>query len=96
MRSLLSTSWGGKLTSSANIVFLIPAWAWFASVVLVEVQHLSQNFLLATFFPVFALSMLPFFRRKIGLLRLGIFGWLLPAIATAVVIGVIKSFTYPL
>ena len=90
LRSYYKRLWAGKFTSGENIGFFVPVWLWFAGVVFIELRGLSARPLLLTFFVVFALSTVPFFRRRIGFLRFGILGWLLPAAIATFVLAFLK------
>lgn len=81
----------GSVIAPENIRWFIPVWAWFALVVWIELRKSSPQILFITFFFVFIASAVPFFCRRVGLFRLGIFGWLLPAVCAAVVIQIIRS-----
>jgi hypothetical protein len=50
----------GSVTASENIRWLIPLWAWFVLVVLVELQKSSPQVLSITFFLMFIASAIPF------------------------------------
>ncbi len=75
----------GSVTAPENIRWFLPVWTWFALLVWVALRKSSFQVLFVTFFFVFVASAVPFLCRRVGLLRLGLFGWLLPAICAAVV-----------
>lgn len=90
VRSYFKRLWTGKLTSVENIGFFLPVWLWFTSIVLVETLRLSPEPLFVAFLIVFPLSTVPFFRRRVGLLRLGIYGWLVPAAIITFVLSLLR------
>jgi hypothetical protein len=61
--------WHGRVTAVENIVFFIPFWLWLGCVVYIALRRLPEEVLHFTFFPVALASTLPFFFRRIGLLR---------------------------
>ena len=84
--------WMGSVTAPENIRWFFPVWGWFALAVWVELRKASPQFLFVTFFFVFFASAVPFFCRRVGMLRLGLFGWFLPAICATVVIQLFRTF----
>jgi hypothetical protein len=65
-------------------------WGWFALLVWIELRKSSAQVLFVTFFFVFSASAVPFFCRRVGLFRLGLFGWLLPATCAAAVTQILR------
>ena len=82
----------GNVTARKNVKWFIPVWLWFVSVVWIELQKLSLTILFITFFPVTLASMVPFFCRRIGLIRWWVFGWLFPVFLAVVVLQCLRSF----
>ncbi len=81
----------GSVTTRENIRWFFPLWAWFGLVVWIELRKSSPQILFVLFFFVAITSAVPFFCRRIGLLRLGFFGWLLPAIFAAIVTQILRT-----
>ena len=81
----------GSVTAPENIRWFLPVWAWFAFLVWVALRKSAAQVLFVTFFFVFFASAVPFFCRRIGLLRLGLFGWLVPAVCAAVVTQIFRT-----
>jgi len=81
----------GSVTAPENIRWFLPVWVWFALLVWVALRKSSFQVLSVTFFFVFVASAVPFLCRRVGLLRLGLFGWLLPAICAAVVTQLLRT-----
>jgi succinate-acetate transporter protein len=81
----------GSVTAPENIRWFLPVWGWFALAVWVELRKSSPEVLFITFFFVFLASAVPFVCRRVGMLRLGLFGWLLPAICATVVTQLFRT-----
>ena len=84
--------WRGRVTARENIGFFIPIWLWFAYLVWIEAQRLGENVLYITFLVVVIVSMVPFFLRRVGLIRWWLFGFVLPATVAAVAVQCLRSF----
>ena len=91
LRSYFRRLWMGKVTALENICWFIPIWIWFGFLVWIELRKSSPAILFVLFFFAAVASAVPFFCRRIGLLRLGFFGWLLPAIIAAVVTQILRT-----
>ena len=81
----------GSITTPENILWFVPMWLWFAFLIWTELRKASPTLLLITFFVVGFASMVPFFCRRVGLLRFGVFVWLVPSICAAVVTQLLRS-----
>jgi succinate-acetate transporter protein len=81
----------GSVTAPENIRWFLPVWGWFALAVWVGLRKSSPQVLFVTFLFVFFASAVPFFCRRVGMLRLGLFGWLLPAICATVVTQLFRT-----
>ena len=75
---ILSKALDGSVTAPENIRWFVPVWLWFAFLIWTELRKASPTLLLVTFFVVGFASMVPFFCRRVGLLRFGVFVWLVP------------------
>jgi hypothetical protein len=81
----------GRVTAPENIRWFLPVWAWFALLDWVVLRKSSAQVLFVAFFFAFFASAVPFFCRRVGLFRLGLFGWLVPAICAAVVTQIFRT-----
>ena len=81
----------GSITAPENIPWFVSMWAWFGLLIWTELRKTSFTVLLATFFIVGFASMVPFFCRRVGLLRFGLFVWLVPAICAALVTQLLRT-----
>jgi hypothetical protein len=81
----------GSVTARENIRWFVPLWVWFGLLIWVELRRSSPAILFVLFFLAAVASAVPFFCRRIGLLRLGFFGWFLPAMFVAIVIQILRT-----
>jgi succinate-acetate transporter protein len=81
----------GSVTAPQNIRWFVPVWVWFAFAVWVALRKSSPQLLFITFFVVFFASTVPFFCGRVGLVRQGVFGWLLPGLCATALIQIIRS-----
>ncbi len=92
IRAYVSRLWAGRITSSDNIKWLAILWAWFALIVLAELRHWPLQILAFMLLLCFFASGVPFFRRRVGLLRWWVFACVIPAIVAAIVTQCLRSF----
>ncbi len=81
----------GRVTAPENIPWFLPLWAWLALVVWISLHNSSPAIVFVLFWFVAIASSVPFFRRRVGLLRFGIFVWLLPAVCAAIVTQILRT-----
>ena len=82
--------WQGRVAARENVKFFVPIWLFFAFAIYVELRRLDERVLLFMFFPVFIISSIPFFLRRVGLMRWWIFGGVLPAMTAAIILQVLR------
>ena len=81
----------GRVTAWQNVRWFLPMWAWFGLVVWISLRNASPTIALILFWFVAVASGVPFFCRRVGLLRFGIFVWFLPAVCAAIVIQILRT-----
>jgi len=81
----------GRVSAPENIRWFVPVWLWIALAGWIELRHFSPTILFVTFFFVFFASAIPFFCRRVGLIRWWLFGWVIPVIAMAVALQCLRS-----
>jgi hypothetical protein len=84
--------WRGRVTARGNVGFLIPIWLWFVYLVWIETRRSGEEFLCVTFLPALIASMIPFFLRRLGLVRWWVLAAAIPATAAAVVVQLLRNF----
>ena len=92
----LRTLWMGSVTAPENVGWFIPAWLWSIFLFWAAVRRSSPQILFATFFVVFFVSSVPFFCRRVGLLRWWLFAYALPTVLAVVAtqcIRIVFGFT---
>jgi hypothetical protein len=70
----------GSVTAPENIRWFIPVWLWMGLLVAVALGKLPYELAFFTFFLVFFASSVPFFCRRVGLLRWWVFACVLPSL----------------
>jgi len=90
----LQRLWMGRVTAPENIWWFIPIWLWFGAVVWIALRGSSPGILIVTLLFVFFVSGIPFFYRRIGLVRWWVFACAIPAILAAVVTQCFRSFLH--
>jgi hypothetical protein len=83
--------WTGSVTAPQNVRWFVPLWAWFGLVVWASLRHASSTVPFITFWLVAIASTIPFFCRRVGLIRLWLFVWVLPRICAALVIQIVRT-----
>jgi len=91
-RAYISRLWTGRVTSPDNMRWFAILWAWFTLLVLAELRHWPLQILAFTFLICFFASGIPFFCRRVGLLRWWVFACVVPAVAAAIVTQCLRSF----
>ena len=89
----VTQEWIGRVTAPENIRWFIPIWPWFAAVVWIVLRGSLSGILIVTSFFVFFASGVPFFYRRVGLIRWWVFARAIPAILAAVVTQCFRSFS---
>ena len=93
IRAYLSRLWVGSATSPDNIGWFAILWAWFVLFVIAELRHWPLQIAGFTLLICFFASGVPFFCRRVGLLRWWVFACLIPAIVAAIVTAyLLRSF----
>ena len=82
--------WIGSVTAPETIRWFVPMWAWFAFLIWSALRKESPTVLFVAFWVVALASMVPFFCRRVGLLRFGVFVWVVPAVCAAVVTPLLR------
>ena len=96
IRAYFSRLWVGRVTSPDNIRWFAALWAWFVLVVLTELRHWPPQILVFTLIICFFVSGIPFFCRRVGLLRWWVFACVIPAIVAAIVTQCARSLFHSL
>jgi hypothetical protein len=95
IRAYFSRLWAGRVTSSDNIKWFAILWVWFAVLVVGELRRWSPQILGFTLLLCFFASGVPFFSRRVGLLRWWMFACVIPAIIAVIVTQCLRSILRP-